>query len=83
MSSTFLVVGAAGQIGTELVLSLRQIYGNDKVIASDIRPHAPEALLAGPYEQIDVLDGKRLLEVVQKHKVKEIYHLAALLSATA
>ncbi len=83
MSSTILVVGAAGQIGTELTLSLREAYGNDNVIATDIKNAAPDALLAGPYFQLSVLDKQGLYDLVKSHNVKEVYLLAALLSATA
>ena len=81
MSDTILVIGSSGQIGTELVEELRGIYGNDNVIASDIKePHTPQS---GPFEQLNILDKEQLLKVVQKYNVKEIYLLAALLSATA
>ncbi len=79
-----LVTGAAGQIGTELVASLRSIYGNANVVASDIRNDLTGDLVeAGPYEVIDCLDGNRMAEVVKKHNIDTIYHLAALLSAVA
>lgn len=84
MSSTnILVVGAAGQIGTELVIALREQYGTDRVVASDLSPTPTDALANGPYESINVLDKDRLLEVVKAYKITEIYQLAALLSATA
>src|SRR5690606_35709922 len=84
MSSTnILVVGAAGQIGTELVVALREQFGTDRVVASDLNPEPTDALANGPYESINVLDKDRLLEVVKSYKITEIYQLAALLSATA
>ncbi len=84
MSSTnILVVGAAGQIGTELVIALREQYGNDRVVASDLRDKPTDALANGPYESINVLDKDRLFEVVKAYNITEIYQLAALLSATA
>lgn len=84
MSSTnILVVGAAGQIGTELVVALREQYGTDRVVASDLNPKPTDALASGPYESINVLDKNRLLEVIKAYKITEIYNLAALLSATA
>lgn len=83
MPSTILVIGAAGQIGTELTLKLREIHGSDRVIATDIRKDAPDALRDGPFEALDILDKARLHEVVTKNEVTEVYHLAALLSATA
>lgn len=77
-----LVVGSSGQIGTELVIELRKRYGNDSVIASDVQ--APKAILSnGPFETLDILDKNRLVEVITKHQIKEVYLLAALLSATA
>ncbi|MCH2215010.1 MAG: NAD-dependent epimerase/dehydratase family protein [Flavobacteriales bacterium] len=83
MPSKILVIGAAGQIGTELTLKLRDLYGTDQVIATDIKERSPEALLNGPFEKLDILDKPRLYEVVKQHGIKEIYLLAALLSATA
>lgn len=82
-STNILVVGAAGQIGTELVIALREQYGSDRVIASDLNPKPSDALANGPYESINVLDKERLLEVVKSYKITEVYQLAALLSATA
>lgn len=76
-----LVVGSNGQIGTELVIALRNKYGRDTVIASDIKPADEPA--DEPFEQLDIMDGQRLEEIVSKHGVTEIYLLAALLSATA
>jgi len=83
MPSNILVIGAAGQIGTELTLKLREVYGADRVIATDITDSPPEALLAGPFEKLNILDKERLFEVVSQNNVEEIYLLAALLSATA
>jgi len=79
-----LITGALGQIGSELVLKLRDVYGTDNVIATDIRK-TEEAQLAqsGPYEVLDVTDAKSMFEIVKKHQVDTIMHLAALLSATA
>lgn len=81
MSTSVLVIGSSGQIGTELVESLRAIYGTDNVVASDIRE--PQVPSEGPFEQLNILDKDRLLEVVQKHNIDEVYLLAAMLSATA
>ncbi len=88
-SDTILILGSGGQIGTELVTSLRNIYGNDHVIASDIKPAGSEHSdgekkdTEGPYEVINVLDKDRIFEVIKKHKVTQLYLLAAMLSATA
>lgn len=77
-----LVTGALGQIGTELVIYLREIYGNDNIIVSDIAPKGPENVLkSGPFEILNVLDAKRINEVVEKYKPDVIIHLAAILSA--
>ncbi|MDX1445472.1 NAD-dependent epimerase/dehydratase family protein [Lishizhenia sp.] len=78
-----LVIGASGQIGTELVLELRKRFGTDAVIASDVKPDCPELLKDGQYAQLDVLDREKVWNFVEENKVTEIYLLAALLSATA
>ena len=80
---TILVVGASGQIGTELVIQLRSIYGNSSVVASDLKSASKEIMEGGPFENLDIMDESRLHEVIKKHKVTQIYLLAALLSATA
>ena len=74
-----LVTGALGQIGTALVTALRQHRGPDKVLATDVRH--PETESAGPFTLLDVLDREQMAEVVEQHHVREIYHLAAILSA--
>jgi nucleoside-diphosphate-sugar epimerase len=79
-----LVTGALGQIGSELTAALRDRYGVDNVIASDIRMMPRDALNSdGPFEFVDCTRGTLLQEVVRKHDIGTIYHLAALLSATA
>ena len=80
---TILIIGASGQIGTDLTMNLRAIYGDAHVVASDIKSAAPEVMETGPFEQLDIMDEARLHEIVDKHKVTQIYLLAALLSATA
>lgn len=75
-----LVIGANGQIGTELVESLVEKKGVDQVIATDIKPsNLPQHIT---FETLDVLDKDGLEELIEKHQVKEVYLLAALLSAT-
>jgi nucleoside-diphosphate-sugar epimerase len=81
MSETILVIGSSGQIGTELVEELRKQYGKQNVIASDIKE--PQSDQNGPFEVLDILNKEHLLNIVEKHNVKEVYLLAALLSATA
>lgn len=78
-----LVTGALGQIGSELVVKCREIYGNDNVIATDIRRNASRVVEEGPFEIVDVTDESALFETAKKYKVDTIIHLAALLSATA
>ncbi|SUY48368.1 L-threonine dehydrogenase [Clostridium putrefaciens] len=79
-----LVTGALGQIGSELVMHMRNIYGNDNVIATDIRRiDGNPAVESGPFEVLDVLNAKKMAEVAKKHEVDTIVHLAALLSAVA
>jgi nucleoside-diphosphate-sugar epimerase len=81
---TVLVIGSSGQLGAELVAGLRQIYGRENVIASDIKDMDKEQIKEfAPYETLNVLNAKRLFEIVRKYDVKQIYLLAALLSATA
>ena len=79
-----LVTGALGQIGSELIPALRQHYGDDRVIATDLRlmpAGAPAA--AGPHEHLDCTEPQQMLELVRRYDIGTIYHLAALLSATA
>ena len=79
-----LVIGATGQIGSELTPALRQRYGNDNVIAAGhARQPARDLLEAGPYVTLDILDTDSVAEVIKEYRVDTIYHLAALLSVTA
>lgn len=83
MKERILIIGSSGQIGTELVIELRSIYGNKNVIASDIRPSSIEVMESGPFEKLDIMDEKLLRDIVKKYKITQVYLLAALLSATA
>lgn len=83
MSDTILILGACGQIGTELTQKLRSIYGIENVIASDIREGNAEMMSSGPFEIIDATNQEQILKVVQKYKVTQVYLMAAMLSATA
>ena len=83
MSEKILVIGSSGQIGTELVMELRKMYGEQNIIASDIRNSSKQVMESGPFETLDVMDEKLLRKVVKKYQVTQIYLLAALLSATA
>ncbi len=81
---TILVTGACGQIGSELVTKLRSLYGEDHVVATDIRVAVDNPAQGdGPYETLDVTDGKQFLEIAKKYQVDAVIHLAALLSAKA
>ncbi|MFN5181951.1 MAG: NAD-dependent epimerase/dehydratase family protein [Bacteroidota bacterium] len=77
-----LIIGACGQIGTELTEGLQKIYGLENVIASDLKisPALPQGTI---FETLDALDKEKVFEVVKKHQITQIYLLAALLSATA
>lgn len=77
-----LITGACGQLGSELIIRLRAIHGNENVIASDIRQPS-EDILAGPFEYIDVLNKDELAHAIDQFDIDQIYHLAALLSAKA
>ena len=78
-----LIVGSGGQIGTELVKKLRRTYGNENVVASDLRPLTGEIAEAGPFERIDSTQIMQIVEVVKRYNIDTIYNLAAILSATA
>ncbi len=78
-----IVLGACGQIGTELVLALRQKFGTDNVTALDIKETCPENIANGPYKQLDVLNKDGVRKLIIDEKFNEVYLLAALLSATA
>jgi len=80
---TVLIIGSCGQVGTELTENLRTIYGNANVIATDIRKPDSPFWDEGPFEMMDVLDQKKIGELLTKYKPTQIYHLAALLSASA
>ena len=80
---TILIIGACGQIGTELTKKLRSIYGADKVIASDVRKGDPEFVSSGPFEVVNALDFNQVNQTIQTYKVTDVYLMAALLSATA
>jgi len=83
MSKKILVMGALGQIGSELTPKLRSIYGEDNVIASDIRTPHYSRTNEGRFEIHDCMDVKKTATIVKKHKIDLIYNLPAILSATA
>lgn len=83
MNTNILIIGACGQIGSELTQKLREIYGVDQVIASDIRKGEQEVFQTGPFEIVDALNFDQVAAVINKYKIDEVYLMAALLSATA
>jgi len=77
-----LIIGAVGQIGSELTMKLRRIYGNSNVVAGYFRPEPTGELLeSGPAEYVDVTDAQQIANLVKKHSIDTIYNLAAILSA--
>jgi nucleoside-diphosphate-sugar epimerase len=78
-----LIIGAAGQIGSELTVELRKIYGSDHVFATDIKEASRDIMESGPFQLLDVMDDKRLIHFIIRHKITQIYHLAAVLSGNA
>mgnify|MGYP001094686633 CR=1 FL=1 len=80
MKERILVIGSEGQLGTELVEELRNIYGEAEVLATDLKDSSAGV---GPYKKLDILDLAAFKDIIQSFKPTHIYHLAALLSATA
>jgi len=78
-----LVIGAAGQIGSELTTALREHYGASNVFATDIRNAPSDVMESGPFQILDVMDEKKLVDYVLHNKIDQIYHLAAILSGNA
>ena len=75
-----LVIGACGQLGSELTMALGQLFGNEQIVASDIAA-LNESISEFAFEKLDIMDAARLAEVVKTHGITQIYHLAAVLSA--
>ena len=82
-SVKILIIGACGQIGTELTQKLRAIHGTNNVIASDIRKLNIEVVNSGPFEVVNALDFNQIQHLVEIHQIDDVYLMAALLSATA
>ncbi|NND64221.1 MAG: NAD-dependent epimerase/dehydratase family protein [Flavobacteriaceae bacterium] len=83
MKKRILIVGACGQIGTELTGALRAKFGDHKVIASDIREGEDALMKGGPFEILDATDYFALEDLVMRHEITDVYLMAAMLSATA
>ena len=83
MNTKILIIGACGQIGTELTQKLRSIYGNDNVIASDIRKLNNDIVNNGIFEVVNALDYNQIEHLIEHYKITDVYLMAALLSATA
>jgi len=83
MSTKILIIGACGQIGTEITQKLSAIYGVENVIASDIRKLNIDVVNSGPFEVVNALDFNQIQHLVEIYKIDEVYLMAALLSATA
>ena len=83
MEKRILIIGASGQIGNELTMSLRNRYGNQNVIASDLREASALVMESGPFEILDAMDGKATEKAVKKYNITDVYLMAAMLSATA
>ncbi len=83
MDGNLLIVGACGQIGTELTLNLRNSLGGEQVIASDIREGSDKLMESGPFKILDATDFDALKRVIEENEVSEVYLMAALLSAKA
>lgn len=82
MNKSILIIGACGQIGTELTLKLREINGKNSVIASDIHEGSDELMQSGPFEFVNAMDYDSILKIIEKYNINEVYLMAAMLSAT-
>lgn len=78
-----LIIGAAGQIGSELTIKLRELYGSENVIASDIKEGDKELMSSGPFEILNAMDREGVEQTIEKYEITEVYLMAAMLSATA
>ena len=81
-SKKILIIGASGQIGSELSLKLRELYGNENVIASDIKEGGKDLMSSGPFEIMDATDEVGIADLVEKYDITDVYLMAAMLSAT-
>lgn len=83
METKILIIGACGQIGTELTQKLREVYGKNNVIASDIRKLNIDVVNDGIFEVVNALDYNQIEHLIEKYQITDVYLMAALLSATA
>lgn len=83
MTTKILIIGACGQIGTELTTKLRSLYGNENVIASDIRKLNNDIVNNGIFEVVNALDYNQIEHLIEQYQITDVYLMAALLSATA
>lgn len=83
MTTKILIIGACGQIGTELTHRLRDIYGTENVVASDIRKLNNDIVNNGIFEVVNALDYNQIEHLIEKYTITDVYLMAALLSATA
>lgn len=83
MEKSILVIGACGQIGSELTFTLREKHGNENVVASDIRKGNDQLMANGPFEILDAQDIASIEDILQTYEIDEVYLMAAMLSATA
>lgn len=82
-STKVLVIGASGQIGSELTLKLREVHGNENVIASDLKEGGEDLMNSGPFEIADATNQNLIEELITKYEITDVYLMAAMLSATA
>lgn len=83
MQKPILIIGACGQIGTELTIELRNKYGAEGVVASDIREGSDALMASGPFELLDATNYAAIEDVVMHYEIDQVYLMAAMLSATA
>ncbi|NER12970.1 NAD-dependent epimerase/dehydratase family protein [Leptobacterium flavescens] len=83
MDTKILIIGACGQIGSELTIALRKLHGTSNVIASDIREGSEELMNSGPFEIVDATDKAAVEGLISKYGITDVYLMAAMLSATA
>lgn len=81
MSEKILIIGSCGQIGTELTIKLRELYGKDNVVAADINSGSNELMYSGPFEILDATKKDDVKKIIKKYQITDVYLMAAMLSA--